>query len=172
MESRRVSIFDTTLRDGEQCPGATMTHQEKMTVAAQLEKLRVDVIEAGFPVASEDDFKAVKEIADRSSYSTIAGLARAIDRDIDRTWDAIRGARRPRIHTFMSSSDIQLKYQFKKTKAQALDMVKAAVKRASDYCDDVEFSPMDATRSDPDFLYRIIGCAIDRGASVINIPDT
>ncbi len=168
----RVWIFDTTLRDGEQCPGATMTHHEKMALAMQLEKLRVDVIEAGFPVASEDDFKAVKEIADSSTYSTIAGLARATDRDVDRAWEAIRGAKKPRIHTFMSSSDVHLKYQFKKTRSEALEMARAAVKRASDCCDDVEFSPMDATRSDPAFLYSMISAAIEEGATVINIPDT
>lgn len=168
----RVSIFDTTLRDGEQCPGATMTHHEKTTLAAQLERLRVDVIEAGFPVASEDDFRAVKEIADNSSYSTVAGLARAIAGDVDRVWEAVKGANKPRIHTFMSSSDIHLKYQFKKTRAEALEMARNAVKRAAGYCEDVEFSPMDATRTEPKFLYEMIGAAIKEGAAVINIPDT
>ena len=171
-DTRRIMIFDTTLRDGEQAPGATMTHHEKMIVAAQLEKMRVDVIEAGFPVASEDDFKAVKEIAENSTYSTIAGLARAMDKDVDRTWQAVRAARKPRIHTFISSSDIHLKYQFKKTRAEALEMARNAVKRAKGYCDDVEFSPMDATRSDPSFMYSMIEAAVMEGATVINIPDT
>jgi len=169
---RKIKIFDTTLRDGEQSPGATLTHNEKILIAHQLARLNVDVIEAGFPVASEDDFRAVKEIADTVKGPSICALARAIDKDVDIAWNAIRNAEKPRIHTFMSSSDIHLKYQFKKSRKEALEMAVNAVKRAKGYCDDVEFSPMDATRSDPAFVFEMLERCIDAGATTVNIPDT
>ncbi len=174
MEKRlkKIKIFDTTLRDGEQSPGATLTHQEKMMIASQLAGLRVDVIEAGFPVASKDDFKAVKEIAQTVSGPIIAGLARALPKDIDTAWKAVHYAKKPRIHTFMSSSDIHIKEQFKINREKALDMSINAVRHAKDCCNDVEFSPMDATRSDLNFMLKMVQGAVDTGATTINIPDT
>ncbi len=169
---RKIKIFDTTLRDGEQSPGATMRHREKMLLAKQLEKLGVDVIEAGFPIASDDDFRAVKEISETIKGPVIAGLARAIDKDIDRAWEAVQNAKKPRIHTFMSTSDIHIKEQFKKTRKDALEMSVTAVKLAKSYCNDVEFSPMDATRSDPEFVFQVLEAVIKEGATTLNIPDT
>ncbi|MCX6798766.1 MAG: 2-isopropylmalate synthase [Candidatus Diapherotrites archaeon] len=171
-KTERVRIFDTTLRDGEQSPGATLTHREKILIAQQLAKLKVDIIEAGFPVASEDDFKAVKEIADTAKGPVICALSRARGNDIDVAWKAIQGAKKPRIHTFMSSSDVHLKYQFKISRAEALRMSIEAVKRACGYCDNVEFSPMDATRTEPTFLFKMVEAAIGAGATKVNIPDT
>jgi len=168
----KITIFDTTLRDGEQSPGATLTHREKIAIAQQLAKLNVDVIEAGFPIASEDDFRAVKEIAETVKGPAICALSRALSKDIDRAWEAIQSAKKPRIHTFMSGSDVHLKYQFKITRAEALRMSVDAVKRACSCCSDVEFSPMDATRTDPDFLLKMVEAAIEAGATTINIPDT
>ncbi len=168
----KVIVFDTTLRDGEQSPGATLTHREKILIARQLAKLKVDVIEAGFPVASEDDFKAVKEIAAKVKGPTICALARALPKDIDVAWNAIQNAKKPRIHTFMSSSDVHLRHQFKITRGEALRMSIEAVKRACNYCSDVEFSPMDATRTEPKFLFEMVSAAIEAGATTINIPDT
>ncbi len=170
--AEKVRIFDTTLRDGEQSPGATLMHRQKMLIAKQLAKLNVDVIEAGFPIASEDDFLAVKEIAETVKGPTICALSRAIPKDIDRAWEAIQNAKNPRIHTFMSSSDVHLKYQFKISRKEALQMSIEAVKRSCSYCKDVEFSPMDATRTDPKFLFQMVEAAIDAGATTINIPDT
>lgn len=167
-----IKIFDTTLRDGEQSPGATLQVEEKIQIALQLEKLGVDIIEAGFPVASPDDFKAVAEIGSRISRPVICALSRALDKDIDAARDALKTAQHPRIHTFISSSDIHLEYQMKKTRAQVLDMAKRAVARAKSYVEDVEFSAMDASRSDMDFLCEIISAAIAEGAGTINIPDT
>ena len=170
--STKILIFDTTLRDGEQSPGATMNTQEKLLVAKQLEKLGVDVIEAGFPIASEDDFNAVSMIAKTIKKCEVAGLCRANNVDIDRAWEAVKSAKHPRIHTFISTSDIHLKYQLKKTRKQVLDDAVAAVKRACSYCDNVEFSAMDATRSDTDYLIKVIQAVVKAGARVINIPDT
>ncbi|MCX7857921.1 MAG: 2-isopropylmalate synthase [Deltaproteobacteria bacterium] len=168
----RVYIFDTTLRDGEQSPGYTMNTQEKLRVAKQLEALGVDIIEAGFPQASEGDFQAVKLIAETIKECEVAALARANDEDIDRAWEAIKNAKKPRIHTFISTSDIHLKYQLRKTRDEVISIAVRSVKRAKKYTDIVEFSAMDATRSDWDFLVKIFEEAIDAGATVINIPDT
>ncbi|MGD0236719.1 MAG: 2-isopropylmalate synthase [Syntrophorhabdales bacterium] len=170
--STRILIFDTTLRDGEQSPGATMNTQEKLLVAKQLEKLGVDVIEAGFPIASDDDFNAVSMIAKTIKNCEVAGLCRANNADIDRAWEAVKSAKHPRIHTFISTSDIHLKYQLKKTRKQVLEDAVAAVKRARSYCDNVEFSAMDATRSDTDYLTKVIQAVVKAGAKVVNIPDT
>ena len=168
----RVIIFDTTLRDGEQSPGATMNVEEKVEIAHQLARLGVDVIEAGFPISSPGDFAAVQRIAREVRGPTIAGLARAIPADIDRAWEALRDAPKPRIHTFISASDIHLEHQLRKSRQEVLDIAYAMVKRARGYVEDVEFSPMDATRADPEYLYQMIALAIEAGANTINIPDT
>ncbi len=168
----RIRIFDTTLRDGEQSPGFSMNINEKITMARQLEKLGVDIIEAGFPMASQGDFEAVSQIARAVSGVQVAGLARANERDIDRAWEAISSARMPRIHTFISTSDIHLTHQLRKSREEVLAMTSAAVRRAKSYTENVEFSAMDATRSDRDFLCRVIEAAIDAGATTVNIPDT
>ncbi len=171
-DQNRVYIFDTTLRDGEQSPGYSMNTEEKLLLARQLERLGVDIIEAGFPIASEGDFEAVKLIAKEIKKSQVAGLARANKTDIDRAWQAIKGAAHPRIHTFISSSDIHLKYQLKKSREQVLKEAVAAVKLAKSYTENVEFSPMDATRSDKDYLVEMVSTVIDAGACTVNIPDT
>jgi len=168
----KVIIFDTTLRDGEQSPGYSMNITEKLRVARQLEKLGVDIIEAGFPVASEGDFQAVREIARTIRKCQVAGLARAGDMDIDIAWEAIKEAENPRIHTFISTSDIHLKYQLRKTREEVLEMAIRAVKRAKGYTPNVEFSAMDATRSDREYLATVIEAAIHAGATTVNIPDT
>lgn len=168
----RVRIFDTTLRDGEQSPGNTMNTPEKLRVARQLEALGVDIIEAGFPIASEGDFDAVRQIAETIKESEIAGLARANNEDIDRAWEAIKAARMPRIHTFISTSDIHLKHQFRKSRDEVLEIAVNAVKRAKQYTTNVEFSAMDATRSDRDYLCRMFTEVIDAGAVTVNVPDT
>ena len=168
----KVLIFDTTLRDGEQSPGYSMNITEKLRVARQLEKLGVDIIEAGFPVASEGDFQAVREIARTIRKCQVAGLARAGDMDIDIAWEAIKEAENPRIHTFISTSDIHLKYQLRKTREEVLEMAIRAVKRAKGYTPNVEFSAMDATRSDREYLATVIEAAIHAGATTVNIPDT
>jgi 2-isopropylmalate synthase len=168
----RVLIFDTTLRDGEQSPGNTMNTPEKLRVAQQLETLGVDIIEAGFPIASEGDFDAVRQIAETIKESEIAGLARANNEDIDRAWEAVKVARMPRIHTFISTSDIHLKHQFRKTRDEILEIAVNAVKRAKSHTPNVEFSAMDATRSDWDYLCRMFTEVIDAGAVTINVPDT
>jgi len=167
-----VTIFDTTLRDGEQSPGFSMNVTEKIRVAKRLEQMGVDVIEAGFPVASQGDFEAVQSISAELKETVVAGLARANPTDIDRAWEAIQGAARPRIHTFISSSDIHLEHQLKLSRKAALDLAIKSVKRAKKFTDDVEFSAMDATRSDWHYLARMIGEAIDVGATTVNIPDT
>jgi 2-isopropylmalate synthase len=168
----RVIIFDTTLRDGEQSPGASLNSDEKLEIAHQLARLGVDVIEAGFPIASPDDFEAVRRIAREVKGPIIAGLARAKPEDIDRCWEAVRAAERPRIHTFLSTSDIHLSHQFRMSRERALEEAVAMVRRAKSYCEDVEFSPMDATRSDRDYLYRVLEAVIEAGATTINIADT
>lgn len=170
--SEQVFIFDTTLRDGEQSPGNTMNTQEKLRVARQLELLGVDIIEAGFPIASEGDFEAVRQIAMSVKNCQIAGLARANNEDIDRAWEAIKVAKMPRIHTFISTSDIHLKHQFKKTRDEVLKIAVASVKRAKKYTGNVEFSAMDATRSDWDYLCKMVAETINAGATTVNIPDT
>lgn len=171
-EKNRVYIFDTTLRDGEQSPGASMKPEEKIIIARQLEKLGVDAIEAGFPIASEGDFDAVRQIAKIIKKCQIVALARANKVDIDRAWQAIKVAALPRIHTFISSSDIHLKYQLKKTRPQVLKEAVAAVKHARAYTNNVEFSAMDATRTDKDYLVEMVSAVIEAGANVVNIPDT
>src|SRR5215204_1906143 len=168
----RVLIFDTTLRDGEQCPGATMTLEEKIEIAGLLDKMGVDIIEAGFPIASNGDFEAVTEIAKRVEKATVAGLARAGMKDIDRAGEAVRQARRPRIHTFISTSPVHMKYKLQKEPDEVLEMVIASVTRARNHVDDVEWSCEDGTRTEHDFLCRCVEAAIKAGATTINIPDT
>jgi 2-isopropylmalate synthase len=168
----RVLIFDTTLRDGEQCPGATMTFEEKLEVADLLDEMGVDIIEAGFPIASVGDFEAVSEIARRIRNATVAGLARAGFKDIDRAGEAVRGARRPRIHTFISTSPVHMKHKLQKKPDEVLEMVVASVARARNLVEDVEWSCEDGTRTEHDFLCRCVEAAINAGAGTINIPDT
>ena len=168
----RIYIFDTTLRDGEQSPGASMNLEEKMKMARQLEALRVDVIEAGFPIASDGDFEAVRQIAKEIRTVSIAALARATEADIRRAWEALESAERPRIHTFIATSDIHLKYKLKRSREQVLEQATKAVRLARSLCDDVEFSAEDAGRSDLDYLCQIVELAIAEGATTINIPDT
>lgn len=170
--ARKIYIFDTTMRDGEQTAGVTLTFNEKLELAKQLASLNVDVIEAGFPFSSPGDFKAVEAIAEQIKGPIICALARALPQDIDRAYEAIRKAEKPRIHTFISTSDIQIKHQLRKTREEVLEMAVSAVKRAKSYVSDVEFSAMDATRSDWDFLCTVFEAAIKAGATVINIPDT
>jgi 2-isopropylmalate synthase len=167
-----IKIFDTTLRDGEQSPGATMTTEEKLQVAEQLVRLNVDIIEAGFPAASPGDLAAVKEIAKRTRGVAIAGLARANVSDIDAVWEAVREAEQPVIHVFIATSDIHLKYKFNIDREQALQQIRAMVSYARNLCPTVEFSAEDATRSDWDYLCRVFETAIKCGATTINIPDT
>ena len=167
-----IVIFDTTLRDGEQCPGATMTFEDKLSTAAMLDDMGVDVIEAGFPIASEGDFEAVSEIARRTTRAAVAGLARAIEADIARAGAAVRHARRPRIHTFVSTSPIHLAHQMRKSEDQVLDIIVRTVTQARGLVDDVEWSAMDATRTPIDYLCRCVEAAIRAGATTINLPDT
>lgn len=171
-EADRVVIFDTTLRDGEQSPGATMTFDEKLEVAEMLDRMGVDIIEAGFPIASEGDFEAVSTIAQRSENAIVAGLARAIPADIDRCGEAVREARRGRIHTFVSTSPIHLEHQMRKTQDEVLEIITQTVTRARNLIDDVEWSGMDATRTPIDYLCRCVEAAIKAGATTINLPDT
>ncbi len=168
----KLIVFDTTLRDGEQSPGASMTKDEKIRIAKALERLRVDVIEAGFPIASPGDFEAVQAVANTIKDSTVCGLARALDKDIDRAAEAIKGAASARIHTFIATSPVHMKMKLHKSPEQVLEQAVRAVKRARQYTDNVEFSPEDAGRSETDFLCRVIEAAIDAGAGTINIPDT
>jgi 2-isopropylmalate synthase len=168
----RVLIFDTTLRDGEQCPGATMTLEEKLQVAELLDTMGVDIIEAGFPIASNGDFEAVTEIARVVRNATVAGLARAGFKDIDRAGEAVRNAVKPRIHTFLSTSPVHMKYKLQKEPDEVLEMVIASVTRARNLVPDVEWSAEDGTRTEHDFLCRCVEAAIRAGATTINIPDT
>lgn len=170
--TERVKIFDTTLRDGEQSPGASMNTKEKLRLAVQLEKLGVDVIEAGFPAASEGDFEAVSRIAGKVAAVEVAGLARASREDIDRAWQAIAHAAHPRIHTFLATSDIHMKYKLKMDRDEVVAAATDAVRHARTYTDNVEFSAEDGSRSDPDFLCRVFEAAIEAGAATVNLPDT
>ncbi len=170
--TEHVKIFDTTLRDGEQSPGASMNVEEKVIIARQLARLGVDIIEAGFAISSPGDFEAVKRIGREIEGPVICSLARAKPDDIDRAWEALKDAARPRIHTFISTSDIHLKHQFKMTRGEAKKRAVEMVRRAEGYVDDVEFSPMDASRSDRDYLYEVLEAVIDAGATTVNIPDT
>lgn len=172
MRQDQLVIFDTTLRDGEQSPGCSMREDEKLRMAHQLTKLGVDVIEAGFPISSQGDFRAVSRIADEIDGPIIAALARAKREDINCAWQAVRSAKQRRIHTFLATSDIHLACKLKITRAQALEQVRTAVAYAKDLCDDVEFSPEDATRSDLSFLCEVLQAAVDAGATTLNIPDT
>ncbi|MFZ5996647.1 MAG: 2-isopropylmalate synthase [Nitrospirota bacterium] len=169
---RIIKIFDTTLRDGEQSPGASMNTEEKLQVAKQLVRLGVDIIEAGFPIASPGDFEAVKRIANEVPGATIAGLARAKEADIKSAWEAIKDAPQRRIHTFHSTSDIHLKYQFRVSREEALKRSVEMVQLAKSFVDDVEFSPMDATRTDLPYLIEVVQAVIEAGALTVNIPDT
>ena len=170
--SERVVIFDTTLRDGEQSPGASMTLEEKLQVAEVLDQMGVDIIEAGFPIASNGDFEAVSEVAKIAKNATIAGLARASNKDIDRAGEAVKHAKRPRIHTFISTSPLHMKYKLQMEPGAVLDAVTMSVQRARTYTSDVEWSAEDATRTEHDFLCRCVEAAIKAGATTINIPDT
>ncbi len=179
MSESYVRIFDTTLRDGEQSPGATMTSAEKLEVARGLARLGVDVIEAGFPAASPDDLEAVRRIAvevgnsaDGGRTPIICGLARATQSDIDKAWQAVQPAARPRIHTFLATSEIHMQYKLRMTRQQVLERVAEMVAYARSLCEDIEFSPEDAGRSDPEFLYEVLAVAIRAGATTLNIPDT
>ena len=171
-ERDRIIVFDTTLRDGEQSPGCSMNQQEKLRLAHQLDRLGVDVIEAGFPIASEGDFESVKAIAEVVRRPIIAGLARACRPDIERAWEALEGAARPRIHVFLATSDIHLQYKLRITHDQCVEQAREAIELAKSLCDDVEFSPEDATRTDPDFLCRVLDAVVEAGATTLNIPDT
>jgi 2-isopropylmalate synthase len=172
----RVIIFDTTLRDGEQSPGFSMNTMEKLEMARQLARLNVDVIEAGFPISSEEDFEATREVARQvgtlEGAPIVCGLSRVGLGDIDRCWEAVRYARRPRIHTFVATSDIHLKYKLRKSRAEVMKAAVEAVRHARGYCEDVEFSPEDASRSDFDYMCDVLSAVIDAGARTINIPDT
>jgi 2-isopropylmalate synthase len=171
-ESDRVDIFDTTLRDGEQSPGISLNTQEKVEIAQQLARLGVDVIEAGFPITSPGDFEAVQQIARSVEGPVICGLARTHKADIDSAWNAIKDAERPRIHTFISTSDIHITHQLQTTRDDVKGQAKAAVVLAKSYCEDVEFSPMDATRAEIEFTAEVCAIAVAEGATVVNIPDT
>jgi len=168
----KVIIFDTTLRDGEQGAGGALNIQEKLQIARQLEKLGVDVIEAGFPISSPGDFEAVRLIAKEVRTPVICGLARAAPEDIDRAWEAVREAKHPRIHVFLSASEIHRIHQLKKTREEILEASRAMTARAKKYTEDIEFSPMDASRAEPEYIYQILEAVIDAGATTVNIPDT
>jgi 2-isopropylmalate synthase len=168
----RIQVFDTTLRDGEQAPGFSMTATEKLRLAQQLDRLGVDIIEAGFPISSDGDFDAVRTIAGAVRRPIIAGLARAIPADIDRAWAALAPSARPRIHVFLATSDIHLQHKLRITRAQCVEQIASSVARARGYCDDVEFSAEDATRSDLEFLCEVAEAAVTAGATTLNLPDT
>jgi len=172
MSKEKLIIFDTTMRDGEQSPGAAMTKEEKLRIARQLERMHVDVIEAGFPAASDGDFESVKAVAAAVRDSTVCGLARANEKDVRRCGEAVKGARSPRVHTFIATSPIHMEKKLRMEPTQVIDQAVRAVKWARDYTDNVEFSPEDAGRSDIDFLCRILEQVIAAGATTINVPDT
>ncbi len=172
MSKQKLIIFDTTMRDGEQSPGASMTRDEKLRIAKALERMKVDVIEAGFPAASNGDFEAVRSIAGVIKDSTVAGLCRANDRDIQRGIDALKGAKSWRVHTFIATSPIHMEKKLRMTPEQVLEQAKLAVRYAKNACPDVEFSPEDGSRSEADFLCRVLEAVIKEGATTINIPDT
>jgi 2-isopropylmalate synthase len=171
-DANRVHIFDTTLRDGEQSPGISLNAGEKVEIAQQLARLGVDVIEAGFPIASPGDFEAVREIARQVEGPVICGLARTHKADIDAAWNAVKDSQRPRIHTFISTSDIHIQHQLQTDREDVKGQAKAAVTQARAFCEDVEFSPMDATRADIEFTAEVIAIAVEAGATVVNVPDT
>ena len=171
-EQKTIKIFDTTLRDGEQSPGASMNLKEKLEVAQALVDLGVDIMEAGFPIASPGDFEAVREIASTIRGTTICGLARCNDADIDRAWEAVKQAEQPRIHVFLATSAIHREFKLKMTREEIVHRAIAGVQRAAAYCDDIEFSPEDAARTEHDFLCEVVEAAISAGATTVNIPDT
>jgi 2-isopropylmalate synthase len=171
-QDKRVLIFDTTLRDGEQSPGISLNKQEKLDIAHQLARLGVDVIEAGFPITSPGDFESVEAIAREVEGPVICGLARTSAQDIEAAWNAVRDASRPRIHTFLATSDVHIKYKLQTTREDVKGQVRAAVAQAREYCEDVEFSPEDGSRSDVEFMAEVVQIALDEGASTINVPDT
>jgi 2-isopropylmalate synthase len=172
MPLNRVSIFDTTLRDGEQSPGCSMNLREKVRMAMKLQDLGVDIIEAGFPIASEGDYAAVKAVAAQCRRVTVAALCRTAEQDVARAAEALKDAAHPRIHTFCATSDIHLEHKLKKSRSEVIDMTRAAVRQARNYAEDVEFSAEDATRSDINYLCEVLEAAVDAGASVLNVPDT
>ncbi len=172
MPQSRISIFDTTLRDGEQSPGCSMDLREKVRMAEKLQQLGVDIIEAGFPIASEGDFAAVRAVASQCREVRVAALCRTAEGDVARAAEALSRATHPRIHTFCATSDIHLEHKLKKTRAEVIEMTRAAVSQARSYAEDVEFSAEDATRSDIDYLCEVLDVAVDAGASVLNVPDT
>ena len=172
MSDDRVIIFDTTLRDGEQSAGIGLTTQEKLEIAKQLERLGVDVIEAGFAASSPGDFEAIQSICREVQRPIIASLARCVASDVDKAWEALKEAKHPRIHVFISSSDVQIMHQLRSNPEEVMDTAVASVERAKKYCEDVEFSPMDASRTDMNYLYQLIEAAIEAGATTINVPDT
>ena len=172
MSTEKLRIFDTTLRDGEQSPGCSMNLQEKLTLARQLERLGVDVIEAGFPIASDGDFDSVRAISKELEHAIVCGLARTGKLDIERAGQAVESAKKPRIHTFIATSDIHLEYKLRMSRAQVLEEVDRSVRQARTFVDDVEFSAEDATRSDRDYLVEVFGVAVAAGASTLNVPDT
>lgn len=172
METKRLRIFDTTLRDGEQSPGCSMNLDEKLRLARKLEGLGVDIIEAGFPIASDGDFAAVKAVAAECRRVTIAALCRTATPDVLRAAEALKFAAHPRIHTFVATSDIHLEFKLRKTRAEVIAMTRDAVRLACDYAEEVEFSAEDATRSDVDYLCEVFATAVDEGATILNVPDT
>ncbi|MDO8536552.1 MAG: 2-isopropylmalate synthase [Candidatus Omnitrophota bacterium] len=172
MSSEKIIIFDTTLRDGEQCPGASLNINEKIEIARQLAVLGVDVIEAGFPISSPGDFESVKRIAKEVRGASICGLARAIEKDIDAAYNAVKYSKSPRVHVFLATSKIHMKYKLKKAEDEILRLAVSAVKYARAKCADVEFSPEDASRTEKEFLYRVVDAVIEAGAKTVNIPDT
>src|SRR2546427_4284782 len=172
MIADRVRIFDTTLRDGEQSPGCSMDLSEKVRLARKVQSLGVDVIEAGFPIASDGDFAAVRAVAAECREVTVAALCRTAEQDVRRAAEALRGAARPRIHTFVATSDIHLEYKLKKTRAEVIEMTRQAIRLARSFTDEVEFSAEDATRSDEDYLCEVFSVAVEAGASILNVPDT
>ena len=172
MPQTRVSIFDTTLRDGEQSPGCSMNLTEKVRMAQKLQDLGVDIIEAGFPIASEGDFSAVRAVAAQCTEVKVAALCRTSEQDVARAAEALRYAAHPRIHTFVATSDIHLEHKLRKTRAEVIDMTRAAIRQARNYAEEIEFSAEDATRSDVNYLCEVLEVAVDAGASVLNVPDT
>ena len=168
----RVIIFDTTLRDGEQSPGVVLNIQDKLEIARQLERLGVDVIEAGFPISSPGDFEGVSTVAREIKGCVVAGLAHAHPEAIDSCWEAVKVAAQPRIHVFLSSSDIHMAHQLRKDRDEVLEIARTQVARAAGYTSDIEFSPMDASRSDPEYVYQMLEAVIESGATTLNIPDT
>ena len=170
--TKKIYIFDTTLRDGEQTPKVSLNINDKITIAKQLQKLSVDIIEAGFPKASHGDFEAVKAIADSIQGPVIVGLARASKEDIDCAWEALKGSLKPRIHIFLATSDIHMEHKLNMKPEEVLKRASDMVRYAKGLCPSIEFSPEDATRTRPEFLYKVLEAVIEAGADVVNIPDT